>query len=368
MRFPKSLLALSLLAAVSCSKDDDNSTSPTISLPDTYNFENVSYTGQENRLDMLSEIVTYMKTANSGSELSKTQLEDMFLNNGYTWTNTDLAGSSKQLGNKVSDEAQTTFGNWFGAIEAASKSTVAGTNGTAGVVSSNSGTKAYLFDASGIEHIQLIEKGAMGAVFYYQATSVYFGDDRMANADNETVTPGEGTDMQHHWDEAFGYFGVPIDFASSGFNYTSGESYDRFWAKYTNGRNDVLGLNKELMTSFIKGRDAINRKDYTARDEAISEIRTNWEKISAATAVHYLNGAKADFADDALRMHQLSEAYAFIWSLRFNPEQTLTDVQIQDDILATYFGNLYTISIADINTVTDMLSSAYGFDSVKDAL
>jgi hypothetical protein len=366
-RFTLTLVSFTFLLA-SCSKDDDATiTQPTINLPETYNFENVSYTGQENRLDMLSEITTYMKTANNGAALDKTTLENMFLNSGYTWDNPSLAGSTKKLGDKVSPDVQSSFGNWFTAIETASKSTTAGSNGTAGVVTSNSGSKAYLFDENGIEHIQLIEKGAMGAVFYYQATEIYFGDGKM-NVDNETVNEGKGTDMQHHWDEAFGYFGVPINFASDGFTYTSGEDYDRFWAKYTNGRDDVLGLNKTLMTSFIKGRDAIGRKDYEDRDEAIAEIRTNWEKVSAATAIHYLNDAKTNFADDALRMHELSEAYAFIWNLKFNPEQKLSDAQIQNDILDTYFTNLYTISIADINAVRDMLSTAYGFDAVKDAL
>lgn len=369
MKITKTLLLSIGIIALSCSKsdDDDSTTSNSINLPSTYNFENVSFTGQENRLNMLSEIVSYIKTANTGATLSQTQLEDMFLNNGYNWSNTTLSGVTKQLGNKVSDEAQIDFPGWFGAIEAASNSTVAGSNGVAGLVSSNDAAKTYLFDPSGLEHAQLIEKGAMGAIFYYQANTVYFGDSKM-NVDNDSVIIGKGTDMQHHWDEAFGYFGAPLNFAAADFTYASGSAYDRFWLKYTNGRNDVLNLNKTLMTSFIKGREAIGRKDNVDRDEAISEIRTAWEKISAATAIHYLNGAKADFADDALRMHQLSEAYAFIWSLKFNPEQVLTDVQIQDDILNTYFGNLWNISIADINTVRDLLSSAYGFDAVKETI
>jgi len=51
----------------------------------------------------------------------------------------------------------------------------------------------------------------MGACLYYQATSVYMGASKM-DVDNETIVPGEGTAMQHHWDEAFGYFSVPKDF------------------------------------------------------------------------------------------------------------------------------------------------------------
>ncbi len=368
MKITKYILGISLITMLSCEKEEDNNPiSTTATLPSTYNFENVDFSGQTTRLDMLSEIVSYLKTANSGSALDQNKLEDMFLNDGFTWNNADLNGSTKKLGNKVSDDAQASFANWFGAIDFASKSISAGSNGNPGLISSNSGTKTYLFDASGLEHGQLIEKGTMGAVFYYQATSVYFSDGKM-NVDNETVTEGKGTDMQHHWDEAFGYFGAPIDFGTADFTYNSGSDYDRFWAKYANGRNSVLNLNNEFLKSFIKGREAIARKDYSDRDEAILEIRKNWEIISVATAIHYLNGAKADIADDALRMHQLSEAYAFIWSLKFNPDQILSDVEIQDDILNTYFGNLYTISVGDINSVIDILAQAYGLQTYKDVL
>lgn len=360
------LLAL-VIAVTSCSKDDDEcgDCAPIINLPETYNFENVSFSGQTTRLNMLSEIVTYIKTGNTGASIDKQQLQNMFANNSYTWQNTDLNGSSKQLANKVSTDAQANFVAWFDMIDAASKSTQNGSNGTAGLVTN--GTKTYLFDENGIEPAQLIEKGAMGAVFYYQATSVYFGDGKM-NVDNTSVEPGVGTEMQHHWDEAFGYFGVPLDFASDGFTYTSGESYDRFWAKYCNGRNELTGSNKDLMTAFIKGREAIGRNDLTTRDQAISEARAAWELVSAATAIHYLNEAKANISDDALRNHQLSEAYAFIWSLKFNPDKKMSDTEIDNDIINTYFGNFYNISIQDINTVRDMLSSRYDLDAVKESL
>jgi len=56
----------------------------------------------------------------------------------------------------------------------------------------------------------------MGAVFYYNIAEVYTRPGKIgASVDNIIVTPEEGTDMEHHWDEAFGYFGAPIDFSSS---------------------------------------------------------------------------------------------------------------------------------------------------------
>ena len=51
----------------------------------------------------------------------------------------------------------------------------------------------------------------MGAVFYYRATSVYLTDEGM-EVDNEEIIAGEGTAMEHHWDEAYGYFGASDSF------------------------------------------------------------------------------------------------------------------------------------------------------------
>ena len=70
-------------------------------------------------------------------------------------------------------------------------------------------------DANGIEYTQLIEKGLMGAVFYYQITNVYLGDGKMDVDNADQVDPDNGkyyTTMEHHWDEAFGYFSDAVDF------------------------------------------------------------------------------------------------------------------------------------------------------------
>lgn len=359
-----SLLSLALFGLTSC-EDDDQQDQPA-ALPSTYNFENVSYTGQENRLDMLSEIVSYVKTSNDGDYVDESQVFAMFNNQGYTWSKAELNNSTKQIANKTSEDALA-MGEWISELDSISQNPGTGSNGEAGLVQSNSGTKQYLFNADGFELAQLIEKGAMGALAYYQATAVYTSDSKM-DVDNESVEAGKGTAMQHHWDEAFGYWGVPKDFGSEDFTYDSNADYHRFWAKYTNAMDEHLGSNSKLMNAFIKGRDAINRKDYDTRDAAIAEVRNEWELVCAAMAIHYLNGAKAEFADDALRNHQLSEAVAFIWSLQFNPTQELTDTEINEGILGAYFTNLYEISVQDITSVKDMLAERYNLEDKKDVL
>ena len=344
-----------LLFTVAC---DKTTVDPEYTVPTTYNFDNVSYSGQTDRLNMLEEMTTYMKTGNtSGTELNAAVLKNMFANENNPFSFT----STKQIKSKTFELDQDQFETYMDNIAAASQSTVVGSNGIAGVVESNDGAKNYLFDENGIEYTQLIEKGLMGACFYYQATSVYLSDDRVGpTVDNETVTPGEGTDMEHHWDEAFGYLGVPTNFPTN----TEGV---RFYGKYCNSRDGILGTNATLMDAFLAGRAAISNSDYDKKDEMIPVIRDTWELVSAATAIHYLNGGVADFGDDALRNHQLSEAIAFTSNLKYNPTKKITHAQI-DEVLAFIGTNLYESTVADLNAAKDLISSVYGLDDIKDTL
>lgn len=350
----------------SCEDDTKDSVKNNVVLPETYNFDNVDHSGQDQRLDMFNEIASYVKSSNDGDMVDKDIVLDMLTNENYTWAKAELNTSTKQIADKIESEAGIVIGKWIEALSNISGDTATGSNGVAGLVKSNSGTKQYLFNEFGIEYGQLIEKGLMGALPYYQATAVYTGSSKM-DVDNETVEPGKGTDMQHHWDEAFGYWGVPTDFGSANFTYDNDASYNRLWAKYTNSLNEVLGCNAKLMNAFIKGRDAINRKDYDTRDAAISEMRKEWELVVAGMAIHYLNGAKADLADDALRNHQLSEAAGFIWSLQFNPETHMTETAVID-ILENKLPNLYEVSVQDLNSIINTLATTYNLTEVKDAL
>jgi hypothetical protein len=208
----------------------------------------------------------------------------------------------------------------------------------------------------------------MGATFYYQATAVYLGSGKM-DVDNETVTAGEGTAMEHHWDEAFGYLGVPVDFPTN----TTGIVY---WGKYCHARNTLLATSGELMNALLKGRAAISNKDLATRDLMIAEVRRVWEKVVVSTAISYLNIGKDKLGTDAaLAYHALSEAYAFIWGLKFGGDAGVTSAQV--DALLTLLGdsanplnaNLYNTTNADIQGVIDALIGYYpALSSVKNDL
>ena len=354
------LLITSLLAFTSC--DDDDKIDYTV--PTSYNFENVNYNGQTQRLGMLNELQAYMKSANTaGTALDVNRLIAMYANSadaGWSATYDD----SKQIRSKTFEGVRTDFDLLLSLLASASQSTESGTNGTAGVVTSNDGAKSYLLNPNGIEFAQVIEKGLMGALLYYQATSVYFGDDKM-NVDNETITAGEGTEMEHHWDEAFGYFAVPTNFPTT----TDGVA---FWGDYCNDRDALLGSNKLVMDGFLKGRAAISNNDLTTRDEAIGEVRDAWEMVIAGTALHYLNNGLAEFNDMARRGHNLSEAIGFIYSLKFNTTKKITNDQIDDLLIlvggssALDLGNLYDAEVSNIQEAKDKLAEWYNVTDKKD--
>jgi hypothetical protein len=96
-------------------------------------------------------------------------------------------------------------------------------------------------------------------------------------------------------------------------------------------------------------------------------IRTSLEKVCAAVVIHYYNEALADFADDALRNHTLSEATAFLRSMKYSPVKIITNAEISQ-IEAMIGNNFYNVTIVGINNAKDALSTIYNLDSVKDNL
>lgn len=342
-------------------------------VPETYNFENVNYSGQTDRLDKMAEITTYLKTAHvtNAPALDAAKIKDMYADNtGGHFSTTDLNSSTKQLKDKTIPTEQSNFEAYMDAVAAASQFTaMTASAGQAGIAANNAGSSFYLLNENGIELTQVIEKGLMGACFYYQATAVYMGSGKM-EVDNISVTSGIGTAMEHHWDEMFGYFGVNKNFPSN-------SSDIRFWGKYTNVHEAVYPLNEKMMNALLKGRAAISAKDIDTRDAQIEVLRKNWELVVAATSIYYLNKVKDDLATDpAAAYHGLSEVFGFISSLKYGTGTSgITTAQV-NTILTDLFGsndalqaNNYNVSLAKIDAAKTALVGIFtDLSAVKDSL
>lgn len=335
----------------------------TYDIPNSYSFENVNYEGQTNRVNQLLELGTYAKSANDGvTVVSADVMNHMFENTGDNGNGNFTFSASQNLKSKCFELDVPEITSWFTSL--ADLSTLAGQPaafGTAGVLTSNDGTRTYLVNENGIEYAQLIEKVLMGAVFYYQATSIYLSDSKTGDeVDNTTVIPGEGTAMEHHFDEAFGYFGVPADFPTN-------QNGVAFWGKYSNTVNALLNTNDSIMDAFKMGRAAISANNFKDRDIAREKIKRQWELVVGGTAIYYLNTARANATDDALRCHALSEAWAFIYSLKYNEHRSFTLTEI-DGYLNQLGDNFYTISLSDIAAVRDAIASKLNLNDVKNDL
>jgi hypothetical protein len=131
------------------------------------------------------------------------------------------------------------------------------------------------------------------------------------------------------------------------------------------------------MDAFKTGRAAIVAKQYNFKNEQREILYDGFELVAAATAIHYLNLAKASFAagtDPKLTdaFHELSEGFGFIRALRLSPHAKIQLSEIET-ILGTHIGNNFW-AIADtdlsgLDDAIDALVTAYPeLESVKDSL
>jgi len=130
-----------------------------------------------------------------------------------------------------------------------------------------------------------------------------------------------------------------------------------------------------MMDAFLKGRAEIGAKQLTERDNAISSIRKEWDRVSATSALHYINSALSTIADDRGTFHHsMSEAIAFLYALKFNEGKLLTLAEI-DSYIKTLAGteditilDIYATRKSDLEQVKASLSLKYSLNSIVDYL
>lgn len=374
---PLKVFALSLSLFVvftSCNTDDED---PGLDVPSTYEFtrdgnSSVSFSGQTERLNMLSLLSTYMKTSNTvgATALDAQRLKDMFANANNPF---DGATFEKQLRDKCFEPDVAEYESYMDRLAASSVATGTASEGVAGVLveGSQDPLQGYRVDENGVEMIQVIEKCLIGAVFFYQAMEVYLSADRMGSGGNDEVVDGKNyTAMEHYFDEAFGYFGIPVDFPNA-----ASLTELKWWGTYCNRRNNDLypGINDQIATAFRKGRAAIVAKDYEARDEAIRVIQEKWAVVCAATAVDYMLQALDPEISVYRKHHALSEGIGFMNSLKYHfaignskfpPVYDFAQIENALAIINDQT-NLYQISNQDLNDAIGHIQSAFPSGTIK---
>lgn len=367
-------LPVLLLLATSC---DDDSPAPDLHVPATYVFERdgqstVSYSGQIERLDHLAAMKALMVTADAGSAIDGEDLLDMFRNTGGNGNGQFGFTSTKKISDKTAEGERLILEGLMDDMGTASLAGANGdiaTSGAPGLLERSNGSK-ILVDADGHEFTQRIEKGIMGATFYYQIASVYLTDARVGDGVNNTdLVDGENyTAMEHHWDEAFGYLGVPVDFRS---NWPAERNSEcRFLGNYIRGRDALLGSSDILMEAFRTGRAAIVAGAYDVRDEQRDIIYTELERVIAGTAIHYINEALASTGETGDFHHVMSEAYTFIRALQFSPRATLSNTELTGllEAISDADHNFWNATQSGLQNARDALATAFGLTGVAESL
>ncbi|PWH82916.1 DUF4856 domain-containing protein [Brumimicrobium oceani] len=335
-------------------------TGGTLEIPDFYSFEDnkgnstVQFQSQTDILQQLKEMVEVLESGTDGAILPNT-IFNMYGNQDGNGGGNFSFYSDYGLAFQTSSDGEDQIRDWFYDLASASNyNGYTAANGQAGVLMS--GSKKYLFDEKGYERVRLIEKGLMGAVFMYRALEVLLGEDYMNVNNSEAVDPENGeyyTKMEHHFDMAFGSFGVDTDFPT--------QVPDHSWGKYCNESDAALNSNAVMMDNFLMGRTAISNGELVERDAAISQIRLMWENIAAQQALHFLNSAKSTFnSDKAKTLHALSEAYGFCWILRYAPGETrrLTNFDY-GTLIGSFTDNMWNMTTSNINDLISFIEWKY---------
>ncbi|SMB98547.1 hypothetical protein SAMN00120144_3838 [Hymenobacter roseosalivarius DSM 11622] len=270
------------------------------------------------RLDMFSELNTYMaKVAVAApatpSTLDATTLRNYYTNAGAPFSAPTLNSSGLQLRNATAasfpatnaEAVRTYIDSNLAALAVASQSV----NNTA--TAGNAGRLGrYLVDGKGIEVNQVIQKALIGALLLDQIDNVLLTDQALSANNSKSLDGKPYTELEHNWDLAYGYMTTNALMVTD-INIMPRE---RFLAGYLNEKNGPASPN--VYMAFLKGRAAIVNNDKTTLKAQADIIRTELEKTIALSAVSYLTNWKS-LPDLPAKAHALGEGLGFIYSLRF---------------------------------------------------
>ena len=352
----------------SCDSDSDDDGSSLITAPETYEFTrngatSVSFSGQTTRLNQADELYGALN-----AETDEASLMLMFAGSDGTsagFANPDLNGTSKLIRSKTAAStlsgSATTKARFDAMITDFASNVVPNFNGDAsqgvpGAMTTNDGGSTYQFNAMGQEMDQTFFKGLIGAFTLDQIVNNYIHPNqldsgtRIDDNDNDVLSGDNNyTDMEHKWDEGFGYlYGQEPDISVSGS--TPGAVNGNLLMKYFEKVNDNYepGIAQVVYDAFIMGRTAIVNKDYTLRDQQADIIQVELSKVIGYYSIHYLNDYlnKMQTGNIAGAFHALSEAHGFILSLQFTNngnDEPFMDKATVEYFLDNYFANFYAV-------------------------
>ncbi len=399
--------------------------SSTIETPMTYTFNSrfvsdessVSYSDQVTMNMMVIDLKTITDFPGSSSGLpiameNMTQLYDYDESyNLYSWINTDPYPSQKfynniSIGKNLAGEINND--DVYGFDETANSLILYWMQKIADNSNNFDKVGSYLAitDQNGLNLSEMINKIILGAVLYFKGIPAQLAD--LETLDNSSANSEKGfySDLEHSWDESFGYFGASVDY-NTGYL----DDIDRIENSFFDSDSDgVISLNSEyifnnallaaqrdsgamdesinftksIFDAYIEGRTLIHNQESIDKILAQGQIiANNWEKVIAATIIHNINKLDKEMSDLEISAGPLSLTsikYNKYWSrmraltisLQYNNVKLISDADLlmvvdlmgetplypSNDLFSTY-----QITLAE--TIKNILQSAYNFSDAN---
>ncbi len=313
--FSASLIVIAL-ALTSCGKDEVFE-KPSLPINNSYQSPDYLVNAAEaiafvNQLDEMAELAESVRT--QGVTVSQLQMLDKF-NVG----NPSLRDFTTNYFASVLEGSN----GYFQALEDASS----GGLFTPGNTSNQGGYfEGRVFDETGVEPHEFIDKGLYGAALYNHAASFM----------NSSISIEDV-------DKIIALFGANPSFPNSGSSNVSAPDINMANYAARRDKNNGNGLYSQFKNSAISLRVAIaaGSEYLDERNKALKDLQMAWEKANAATIINYCHAAISKFsmtnpsdADKAAGLHSYSEGLGFMHGWRTVPQEfkMITDAQI-DEIL-----------------------------------
>ena len=357
------VLALTGILFISCKKNGSTTTPVSAAfpynIPATYNFKNVDFSDATTRLGMLTEINTVMRGATTGL-LNAQYLKDRLPNINNRFTTAGYNASGLNIKNQSAALMQTDAVRFIDSLVSTNTADKIASRGVPGIGTSSTNTSnKFALTANGYNYAQVFAKTMMTGFIIYQIDNLLTAGANLS-VDNTNIIAGYGTQLDHNWDLAFGYWGVPIGFPTD-------KTGAKFWGTYSTLVDSGYKANKILTDAYLKGRVAIDNSDVKTAIEQAAIIKESYEKLVGASALQAVRETKPIINDKIALDSKMSEIYGFVYGLKYLPNRKITDAQISL-ILDLFPKNFYDVTQTNINNIRDAIAAVYGFDSVKTVL
>ncbi len=208
-----------------------------------------------------------------------------------------------------------------------------------GAGNSNTATR---FSSSNINYRDLIVSFLSASIPYSEVANVHLHEEIAMKDNSRSDSSLPYTQLEHHWDMAFGYFGTLINAKTISLDdilTTQTESVNNandrvFTLAAAAAQRDLDSplnssfISKSLINNALDGRTLITKNKTGSLYQYRTNVLYNWEKTIAATLIHHINGSIG--TGFTVNLDHWSHMKAYALALQFNPNPILSEQALLD--------------------------------------